>query len=268
MARDSEFNDLANDFAREMQGAEWGAAPGRVQLGDWEDGPTAAAPALPDEFPDGPERPDLGPDLPQLGEATPDAPGLPEWEDTPRVALPEEMPGDPDYPVRMSRPRAAPAPGPPEFSQWSESDGSIVFEDGPGMAPEDGALAQPQGLPPANDLIADDSTEILSGHLGDILGAIEGLTAALTGGQGRENGRGLPQQLGLPTGPMQLPWSGMGDPLRPEDGESYASGASPSITDATNLSGLRGAGGHGGGSRYGLPHTDFLEPGKRLTGRG
>jgi hypothetical protein len=65
-----------------------------------------------------------------------------------------------------------------------------------------------------------------------------------------------------PQDPLRWGQGRGGDEVTPESLEEYAA-ASPSV-DATNLAGLRGAGGWGYGTRSpGNAQTDFLDPSRR-----
>ena len=159
----------------------------------------------------------------------------------PPPELPQSVPATVNYypnepQVEAPPPAAGPDQDPFRFSQWTEQDGGIVFENGPGAAPERGG-PQPSELP---EQAADEPDEApLGGVLGDVFGLLqsiqEGIQALAGGGS---QGRGA-NGLNLPTGPQGLPWSGIPPASLPEASESYAA-ASPGIFDATTTAGAGG----------------------------
>jgi hypothetical protein len=217
---------------------------------------------MPDDLPETPERGGDDLDFSTVAGATldesanmPDSLGAPDDA----LDLPALLSPDTDYHPDAPReaPAEAPTARPPEFAQWEEQDGSVVFED------DAQDTAQQQQAPEPTPLPEPDEASFLSNTLGDMFGMLEGIAAGIAALSGTK-GAGAPASLNLPVGAVQLPWSGMQSAPTPEDMETYAA-ASPSIFDATTLSGMRGAGGHGAGSRPFVPRVDLTEPTKRFT---
>lgn len=141
-------------------------------------------------------------------------------------------------------PGAFPEPSMTGFQSpdWTRQDAPLPF-------PEPAALAAGGG---SGGGLAGGRTDAL---LQQLLEAVQGGGGSMAGGPLRSSYPGL----GTPApGPAVAGWSASWQ----EPVEGFAA-ASPSMNQS-NLSGLRGAGGFGYGSRLNMPQSDFLEPSRRF----
>ncbi len=139
----------------------------------------------------------------------------------------------------------------PDFSQQQGQDGSVSFTmySPSGQEGGGGDSGQMPGGGPA--LAERDQDQSLFDMLRTIADGVSQLTGAKQGGGGGDVGGKS----------YQFPWQEHGFKSLEED-EDYPA-ASPAF-DVTNLSGTRGAGGFGFGSKYGYRSaSDFLDPSRR-----